>query len=938
MNGLDMSQLDKSEPTQAEKGRKLIGRVVLLLLLSAVALTDRLYHERHYGRMFVRLSQRLSSDASMNVFVRRVDGVISPLTPGDWDRRLYSRDSEWSKAAAIVLTGNAIDSIRPEEVEVRIGAGWRDTRVLPVRGVQMLPLDSSGLQQQRRQLLFEQAFILTVDAANESVLPGNAGVLNWQGDFLLVAHVLCLGLLYFLLLIGGGRMLIRLGRLHVNSLSTTDSTVRLAAEVIRFFVLVLSVHLASLWLRQLSVMRESEPFVIGMMAAMGIAALLAAWFRIVERTPTEKKLSIKMLLVTLFLTLLKLYWLSLTEGLPRSDYLAYYEYGKKMADGDWEAISRSAAPQSAIYLRRAAVFTYPVARCFGPSISAVETVHACVQCITAVIFCLLVRRIAGIRAAARALPLLLISPEIWYQAGMVTHNVFGYFFIVATWLAFDCFLQHASRQQQLMKSRSRRLAAAMFWGVAVGIGIGMIELTKGYGIMIEAGLAATVIFGLRVMRSLCGSIADGLLFRPGRWAFLLMALATHRSLVVCVDTALLERSGLQIPKDWASAVISSVESAGPGGGDSLAVWLSHYHYGMPPSRLRPMLFRKLLHEKLGAAQELLKCVLRKNRTLSSVIDAMAHSQDSVNPVTKGPKVDNLRFGSVQFTIGNAIMLGLGVLFIGRLLMPGPALSNWPEVLPVVTTGLVMAVIYLAVESHAYYSLNIIYPMCWSGGVVLDRLRQPTAPTTSPGRFSALRLLSMDRLKAAVAGIALLGCYCLIGAGVDRSGLTFFRVSAAAGGSAREVEEGTVVKGLPENAVSGVSRVHGWLEFRTESGMIHKGERITQQFVVQCGGSRIPGLSFFISGNQRARINRINNNWNSLPLQYSVSIEDFKLAENRPLEELARPKFLAVSRKFWDPDGKRGGRNVTVTVSLECTEDIPIGRLSPPPAIALEYFH
>jgi hypothetical protein len=912
--------------------------VLLFLLLAVFALTDRLYHQRHYGRMFVRLSERLASDTSLTVFTRRADGVLSPLTRRDEDHRLYSRDSDWKKVAAIVITGNAKDPIRPEEVEVRIGPGWPHTRVLPVRSVQILPLDSPRLQQHRRQLLFEQAFVLTVDAANESVLSWNAGVLNWQGDLLLVAHVLCLGLLYFLLLIGIGRMLSRLGRLPVTVLPGTGGPVRLAAEVLRFFMLVLAIHLTWLWLRQLTVMRESEPFVLGIMVALGIAALLAAWFRVVERSSTEKQLAVRMLLLTMVIAMLKLYWLSGVEGIPRSDYRFYHEYGERMAAGDWEAIRNNSGKQSAIYLRRAAVFMFPMAVCVGTSFSAVETVHTGVQCLTALMFCMLVRRIAGLRAAAYALPLLLIAPEIWFQAGMMTHNVFGYFWIVATWLAADCFLRQAGRQQQLMTSRTRRAGVALLWGIVVGIGISMIELSKSYGIMMEAGLAAAVILGPQIMRSLCSTAGVGLLFLPGRFAFLVTAIVTYRTLVPCVDAVLLERSGLQVPHRWVLALTSSVESAGSGGGESLAVWLSRYHLQVPEQSVTPLVFRKLLHEKLGEAPDLLMCVLRKNLLLSSVHDAMGHSQDSVAPLTAMPRVDNIRFGAVQFAVGNSIMLGLGLLFIGRLLMPGQIPSAWSELFPLLTSGLVLAAIYLAVESHPYYSINLIYPMCWSAGIVLDRLRQSVDSTTAAVRFPALRLFSMDRLKAAVAGIALLGCYCLIGAGVDRSGLTFFKVSAAVGGSAREVEEGNVVKGLPENAASGVSRVHGWLEFRTESGMIRKGERITQQFVVQCGGSRIPGLSFFISGNQRARINRINDNWKSLPLQYSVSIEDFRLAENRPLEELARPKFLAVSRKFWDPDGKRDGRIVTVTVSLECTEDIAIGRLSPPPAIALEYFH
>jgi len=261
-----------------------------------------------------------------------------------------------------------------------------------------------------------------------------------------------------------------------------------------------------------------------------------------------------------------------------------------------------------------------------------------------------------------------------------------------------------------------------------------------------------------------------------------------------------------------------------------------------------------------------------------------------------------------------------------------------ELLPITTTGLVMAVIYLAIESHPYYSANLVFPMCWSAGIVLDRLRSACATAVVHVRFPALQLLSRDRLAAVATGLAILGCYCLIGRVVDRSGLTFFRVAAGAAGSASGGAGTAEVAVLPANAASGVSRVHGWLEFRTESGVIRKGERIVQRFRVQTGGTRLLGLSFFISGNQRARIHRISDNWKSLPFRYSVAIEDFVLAENRPLEELALPRFRSVARALWDPTGKDAPGELTVTVTLECTDDIAIGRLSPPPAVALEYFH
>lgn len=916
---------------------RVLGALLLFLALATVSGIHRLCTESHYGRMFVRLDERLAGDESVTVFTRRADGLVTPLVRRDEDQRLFSRDSGWKKVRSIVITGDAVGPVKPEQLEVRVGPGWPHTTVLSVRAVRALPPDSAGLEAHRRRLQFGQAYEVTVDSAQTSIFSWNEGVINWQGDMQLVLHALAQGLFSALLLTGILSMLNRLGRLSAPGLSFRSGAMRLIAEVIRIFMLVPAVHLAWLWFWQLYGMRESEPFVLGFLAALGIAALLAYWFRVVARTTSERQLAIRMLFLTVLMASLKLFLLSFMEGIPRSDYARYYEYGKQLAAGDWESISNSFGPQSAIYLRRAAVCTFPVVACFGSSLSTFGIVNTVVQSLTAMMFSLLVWRMSGIRAAAYALPLLLISPEIWYPAGMITHNVFGYFWIVATWLVFDGYLMHAARQQQRGVKWPNLVIGALCWGIALGVGLSMIELTKGYGIMFELGLTVVVVFGPAVMKSLRADVAEGLPSLPVRCTLLLMAIATYRTLVPSVDSLLASRSGMELPRGWHLAVISAVESAGPGGGEALTVWLSRYHFQTPGKRVTPLVLRKILHEKLGEATELLKCILRKNELLASVVDSMGHSQDSVTPIEAGPRVENFRFGSLQFTLGTAIMLGLVTLFIGRLLMPEPSLS-WSEVYPVTTTGLVMAVIYLAVESHPYYSANFVFPMCWSGGIVLDRLRRSAASAAIHLRFPALRLFSAGHLAAVATGIALLCVYCAVGRLVDQSGLTFCRIAAGEGSSKSGVAGDPEVRGLPENAASGVSRVHGWLEFRTESGVVRKGERISQRFVVQTGGGQLPGLSFFISGNQRARIHRINNNWKSLPFQYSVMIEGFNLVENRPLEELALPRFWSVPSRLWDPDGSDVARTVTVTVTLECTEDVAIGRLSPPPAVAIEYFH
>ena len=315
---------------KTQRGR-VLRLMLLFLALATVSGIHRLHTERHYSRMFVRLDESLAGNDSVTVFTLRLDGVMTPLIRRNEDRRLFSRDSGWKKVRSIVITGDAVGPVRPEQLEVRIGAGWPHITALSVRDVRLLPPDSAWLEAHRRQLQFGQAYEVTVDGAKKSIFYWNEGVINWQGDILLVLHVLAQGMLSALLLAGVTGMLSGLVRRSAPGLPFRGGVVWLIAEVIRFFMLVLSVHLAWLWFWQLYVMRESEPFVLGLLAAIGVAALVACWFRIVARTPSARQLATRMLLLTVLMALLKLWWLSVVEGIPRSDYAKYYEYGKQLA-------------------------------------------------------------------------------------------------------------------------------------------------------------------------------------------------------------------------------------------------------------------------------------------------------------------------------------------------------------------------------------------------------------------------------------------------------------------------------------------------------------------------------------------------------------------------------------------------------------------------------
>ncbi|MGV2334409.1 MAG UNVERIFIED_CONTAM: hypothetical protein LVR18_09945 [Planctomycetaceae bacterium] len=424
---------------------------ILAVALSFLFGFYRVATERHYSRMYVRIPEDMAKDSSIMVFVRNVAGVITPLTSRPEDQRLFSRDVGWQRIQSVVIAGNGLASPDKSQLEVRVGLGWRHTSSLVIREVREISPDMADLAEHRRRYQFDRAWEVVAEPHRGSIFGWNTGVINWQGDALLLAHVVSQGLAaaFMLVLIAG---LLR-ATACLPRAASADSGFFVRAggvfsEMLRVVVLVLCGHLCWSWFSILASIRDSLQYIFGILAAVALGCVLQVWFRIVDRTDSERRLWGRMAIFVALIFLLKLGWLSTVNFIPRSDYLEYYRYGVQVASGDWDAVQKD--PSSAVaslYLRRAVVFAAPVAFVFGPSIAAFEIANVLLQCLTVMMFCLLVQRISGLRAAAYALPWLLIFPEFWYQAGTVTHNVAGYFWMMALWLSFASWLRQAERQQ-----------------------------------------------------------------------------------------------------------------------------------------------------------------------------------------------------------------------------------------------------------------------------------------------------------------------------------------------------------------------------------------------------------------------------------------------------------------------------------------------------------
>ena len=932
---------DSQSPIQETNGRRRLWLWVLLLILLTIAsVSCRLLTNRHFGRMYVRLPEPVVGAESIDLFTCSADGTLAPLTRRDNDLRLYSRSSDWAPVTSVVIAGKQAAPFAADAVEVFLGAGWKHVQLLRLREIRPFPLDDRRIADYQKQYGLTWATEIVPYPGHGSRLAGKAQIVNWQGDWMLLLFALTQGLAGTLLiryLVWAFGRLPALGRGGDARVGPVDRVVLFAGELLRVVLLVLILHLCWCWFSALVLVREAPQYIAGMVLAAFVLGLLAAWNSMVDRAECPRRMWWKMLLLAVAVMVLKLIWLSAVEVRPKlPDYAYFHRFGSQLAALDWEGITNGPKGIALIYLRRAATFAWPTAFLFGNSITAYENVNLFLQSGTIWMFCVLVRRMFGWRVAARALPVLLIYPDYWYLPGMVTHNIVGYFWMMACFLIVDTFLRLAAFEGFRRRGIGRRALTGAILGVGAGISCGMLDLSKSYGIFITAAIFLCLTVG-----GICSKLnVSGIrLHRFGLQTivFLLTTFVTQKSLTMSVDSFLSGKTGLKVPESWYTNVVASIESAGPGTGDAIIVWSSQYAERIPRQYHFPVTARKILHEKLSESGELLQCILRKNAVLAMAHDSFTQVQDDLSTDKAQPRIDNVYWGTMQFTWSNALMLFIGITASLRLLSRAPLLWSESELIPITMLSLVMLSIYVLLESHVYYALNFVMPFSCSAGLMTEKLRGIRSTRVYRPLEQLWSVLPVGRVIAALMIAAAVGLVLEVGESLDRSGLVFRQVRML---PTSQRQKGSVRPDSVESVgafQSGISRVHGWLECKVTRGVILRDATAVQDFEVDLKSSELYGLGFFLSGNQRFRQCRDLSAWNDLPIRYSLAVGGRTLVEDRPISDLAIPRFKTVPPEVLQQDGKKTGR-VIVTVTLRCEEDAAIGRVFPPPAVAVEYFH
>ncbi|MFM8478567.1 MAG: hypothetical protein ACKOEO_22515 [Planctomycetaceae bacterium] len=909
--------------------RKVQLLTAVWVVLFACALCWRMWAGLHYSRLLVSFAgPRDAADQTMVVFLRTATGELWELQPDDLNAAVWSRYSRFPAARSIVAAWYDAAAARHELPEVRMGLNWEFSQRLSVRRV------ASGSATEKGLRSFAVVAEYLPERAGGSLLSLGTGVINWQGDGLLIAVAAVQAVLGTLLVCVGYRVL------QISSASNESgwgsgqrfSLAALPMEVVRLILLLLFGQQFWVFLRRAVSLSSAESALIGGVLVLLPWLLIYFWVRGLRANPEPRRLVLRMVFLTLAVSVVKLFWLAGNEFRPIGDYEAFQRLGTLVVEGRWEEIGREKSQLAFIYLRRAVFCVSPIVYCFGAGLWKIEVANVVVQAVSALLVCELVRRMFGLKAAACTLPLILIYPDFLYSAGMVSHNVWGYFWIPVAWLIYDEFRSRLARNRPENSGVLRRMLLAMFFGTAFGLCCTVIEFLKSYGVFMLAGAVVHLILTPILLRILAVATSPSQPQISLRLVFLAATVVLYVPCVAKIDRQLMELTGLKVPPQWTFQYIAAMTASGFEEGHCVLVWVNDYAKSAEGSQRFGVLVRQLLHEKLANSRAFLKSLLRKNSLLAFGSDAMILSQDNEAGGNQTRRAVNFATGSIQHFVCEATVCLLILFCLARLLSLPRIPMSAEELLPLLTTGVVMTFIYLLTEAHPYYAQNFGYPCCWSAGLVISRLNiQPSQDRFTLPAFWG-NLLNF-RVVAAVVLIGLvISGYLLLGDWVDRSGLTFHRVAAI---SEAEVSNG------PDYVTgeASVSRTTAALTLQSEEAVVPGGIRAVASFLVISDGTPLRGLRFFLSGNQHSVGRRVGDSWQNLPVRYRVEIEG-KEVRSGPVSDFRRARLMEMPAETWLPPGAncKGSDHVKVSLFLETTAEFRWPRQGPDPAVAVEYIN
>jgi hypothetical protein len=702
---------------------------VLLSVLFAVLLFQRIRDEANYGQVHVRFSRDTGASVA-KVYAIGPGGLAWPLTRREDDRNTFSKFGKSRPLVSFRVFPKHDATLPPLVEEVRIGENWCQPswpvslRKGPIPVV--IPPASADTT-----LSSNVSEYVPENFSHWSFLDSN-GCFNWQGDQWLLVTPLVQALAFVLVPWYLCRLISRMLTFGGNHSNSGDSFEfggsRLAvlgkstAPLVLAVVLFLALHQLYGLLPTFYRIRWGNQFLASVCLLLASGTVIFAYCRRIVSLPGDRERLRLAALLLIIAGVLKVLWILLLDSDQTGDYRNYLSYGQQMAAGDWNSFEGRERYGFWLFLRRAYVWLYPLLSITGGGTGAIETANVLLQLLTGGMFLWLVSHMFSVSVACCSLPFLFLYPGFWYATTIVSHNTPGYFWMFAVWCLFER-LRLMEQSPRGDSSGSARIIRRATVCVALGFCFGLLELTKSYKPILLLSLACWAMLNVLSTPPKTGDNPNPQIwFRRLRICLIVaVALVISSQISNRVDGVIETKAGPFEPMPFLDNILG-VDSQTDGSAIYVDWWKRDYFPVVSGPIRRELAVRKLLHEKLTGGVITFTGILLKNRFYSEqcmdyphrAFGALKNSMEGIQEVYRVPWHEMQE--RAVFAIYCVLLIGA---VLRCLLIPLFAVTQ-AELFPLCFCVGGFFILVLIAESCPYYGEIAVFPMTWSTGLVLER--------------------------------------------------------------------------------------------------------------------------------------------------------------------------------------------------------------------------
>lgn len=691
-------------------------RVITLVLSFFSVWIWTAWNDLKSGSGFMRLhldasQQDLPPDTSIEAYGISVNGSVEHLTP---------RANDPKKLSLKRFTGN-INEIRifgiPKELESKatLYASWEDetgpkTRLKGFLTKTVVDEDTGrvGISLTRSQ---PASFLKRFQTS-----------LNWQGDFWFLSLTLFKSLRTLL----GIELIFTLSWTIAFRLKIQNSSLRKyeLADTQVFVVSILSYIFLAILTIQIydrltsGLLNFRDPIQQGALVAIQIAILLGLRASLFYCNTDRRSIATwGMAIAVLFL--LKTAWTFCVDTQQCNDYSIYWNYGKAIANGNWDQIDAD-GPLGLVLLRRSWAWCSWVARLFGGYDLSLKLANLSLQLITTIMLSWYIKKRLGTAAMAGAAIAFVVHPENWLSVTLASHDLPAMFWFVVLTITIDTLAKQLAKPIVSVKEWAKLGCKATLAGSVIAI----LEIQRDFGIF-------AIIAGLLM---LLGYILPNLALSKEKLNRTFVALTVA---IVALGSYTVTRKSLEheirshfpkMQKLSTLAFVTSVESRGQPSWDQMQPWRFLYFPAIPEEEKLKFSISKLTQEKLVRLGDYRRQVWENIKLLgfSGGLVSFAFGGIPGSFAPDGP----IPWSSFLFAASAWIESLLGILLIIRVSMSWKIRPYFVEIFPFLFCFIQSVAIILFGEVNPSYDSFLAVPFTMSIAVLFASFSKSKTPPES----------------------------------------------------------------------------------------------------------------------------------------------------------------------------------------------------------------